>query len=134
MEIFAEDDGLRLPQSEEAAARRTSYSSSSIIPIPYPFPRRPSDVDSRLNDSSQQVELGGTPGTETTQTQRSITLLSSSLYSPKSCPICLEEYKVGEEIAWSKNDQCAHAFHLDCALDWLMDHDECPVCREGYLA
>ena len=58
---------------------------------------------------------------------------TSSLYSPKSCPICLEEYKVGDEIAWSKNDQCPHAFHLDCIMDWLMDHDECPLCRGDYL-
>ncbi len=66
-------------------------------------------------------------------TQRSTTSLSSTLYSPKSCPICLEKYEVGDEIAWSKNDQCLHAFHLDCILDWLMDHDQCPLCREGYL-
>merc|ERR1739844_169023 len=28
----------------------------------------------------------------------------SALYSPKSCPVCLDEYKVGDEIAWSKNE------------------------------
>ncbi len=56
-----------------------------------------------------------------------------SLYSPKSCPICLEEYKVDDDIVWSKNDQCPHAFHLDCILDWLMDHDQCPLCRGEYL-
>jgi len=58
---------------------------------------------------------------------------TSSLYSPKTCPICLDRYKVGDEIAWSNNDLCPHAFHLDCILDWLMEHDECPICRRDYL-
>ena len=57
----------------------------------------------------------------------------SSLYSPKSCPICLEEYKVGDEIAWSKNEECPHAFHFDCILEWLLKHDECPLCRGDFL-
>ena len=59
---------------------------------------------------------------------------SCSLYSPKSCPICLEPYKVGDDIAWSKNEACVHAFHLDCIMDWLMmGHDDCPLCRQDYL-
>ena len=57
----------------------------------------------------------------------------SSLYSPKSCPICLEEYKIDDEIAWSRNQDCLHAFHLDCISDWLMDNDDCPLCRADYL-
>lgn len=57
----------------------------------------------------------------------------SSLYSPKSCPICLEEYKCGDEISWSNNHKCPHAFHLDCILDWLMENDDCPLCRGEYL-
>lgn len=56
-----------------------------------------------------------------------------SLYSPKSCPICLEAYKAGDEIAWSKNDHCYHAYHLDCIVGWLMERNECPMCRRDYL-
>jgi len=59
--------------------------------------------------------------------------LSCSLYSPKSCPICIETYQVGEEIAWSKNENCHHAFHLDCIMTWLMKSDDCPLCRANYL-
>jgi len=57
----------------------------------------------------------------------------SSLYSPKSCPICCDDYAKGDDIAWSKNEQCCHAFHTDCIIDWLMNHDDCPMCRNNYL-
>ncbi len=58
---------------------------------------------------------------------------SGSLYSPTSCAICIDRYSKGDEIAWSFNEKCHHAFHLDCILDWLMKHDECPLCRMDYL-
>ena len=58
---------------------------------------------------------------------------SANLYSPTSCPICLEPYREGDDICWSQNENCAHAYHLDCILDWLMNSDECPLCRADYL-
>lgn len=48
------------------------------------------------------------------------------------CNICLEEYKVGEDIGWSRNDECHHAFHKDCIMEWLANHDDCPICRKKY--
>ncbi len=57
----------------------------------------------------------------------------SSIYSEKECPICLEAYKGNEELCWSKNKKCKHAFHLDCMIEWLMVHDDCPLCRSNYL-
>ena len=58
---------------------------------------------------------------------------SGSLYSPTSCAICIERYSKGDEIAWSFNERCHHAFHLDCIVDWLMEHDDCPLCRQEFL-
>mmetsp|Transcript_4812 Transcript_4812/g.7259 ORF Transcript_4812/g.7259 Transcript_4812/m.7259 type:complete len:102 (-) Transcript_4812:482-787(-) len=58
---------------------------------------------------------------------------SSSLYSPQSCPVCCEDYKKGDDIVWSRNDGCHHVFHLDCIMTWLMQHDNCPLCRLDYL-
>ena len=60
-------------------------------------------------------------------------LSTNSLNDPKVCTICLEPYKENEEICWSKNEKCSHAFHLDCMTNWLMDHDDCPICRSEYL-
>merc|ERR1711976_370724 len=48
------------------------------------------------------------------------------------CNICLEGYNVGDDIAWSKNDQCFHVFHKDCIVGWLDRHSDCPVCRNRY--
>lgn len=53
-------------------------------------------------------------------------------YSVQMCSICLEEYKVGDEIAWSRNDNCHHAFHKDCIIEWLVNHQNCPICRNKY--
>eukprot|EP00551_Chaetoceros_affinis_P010440 CAMPEP_0203664244 /NCGR_PEP_ID=MMETSP0090-20130426/1695_1 /ASSEMBLY_ACC=CAM_ASM_001088 /TAXON_ID=426623 /ORGANISM="Chaetoceros affinis, Strain CCMP159" /LENGTH=186 /DNA_ID=CAMNT_0050527421 /DNA_START=708 /DNA_END=1267 /DNA_ORIENTATION=+ len=48
------------------------------------------------------------------------------------CNICLEEYKVGEDIGWSRNSECHHAFHKDCIIEWLTNNDDCPICRKKY--
>ncbi|GFH44385.1 hypothetical protein CTEN210_00859 [Chaetoceros tenuissimus] len=53
--------------------------------------------------------------------------------NPRVCPICCEEYVKGDDIAWSKNEECVHAFHTDCIVPWLMDHSDCPMCRNDYL-
>jgi len=56
-----------------------------------------------------------------------------SLYSPKTCSICIEDYKEGEEVCWSRSDDCPHVFHLPCMMDWLMKNNDCPLCRADYL-
>jgi hypothetical protein len=52
----------------------------------------------------------------------------------EQCAICLVEYEAGDEISWSHNKSCTHAFHRDCIIDWLVSHDECPCCRHNYLS
>jgi hypothetical protein len=50
-----------------------------------------------------------------------------------ACDICLLEYQVGEEVAWSPNLECSHSYHKDCVLDWLVRKPTCPNCRHDYL-
>ena len=57
-----------------------------------------------------------------------------SLYSPRSCTICCEDYREGDEIAWSRNEECRHAYHVECILHWLMKHNDCPLCRSNYCS
>jgi hypothetical protein len=46
------------------------------------------------------------------------------------CPICLEQYKAGDLVSWSnKRGSCAHIYHRGCIVAWLMENDECPMCR-----
>mmetsp|Transcript_8821 Transcript_8821/g.13339 ORF Transcript_8821/g.13339 Transcript_8821/m.13339 type:complete len:250 (-) Transcript_8821:2634-3383(-) len=59
--------------------------------------------------------------------------VSSSLYSPKECAICMSRYKHGDAICWSQNEKCFHAYHLSCMVEWLMKHNECPMCRRNFF-
>ena len=72
------------------------------------------------------------------------------------CSICLEPYRVGDTVARLKRTGttmtatatttattdaasdgdgcttkscCNHWFHKDCILEWLQNHDDCPLCR-----
>ncbi|CAN6444535.1 unnamed protein product [Victoria cruziana] len=42
------------------------------------------------------------------------------------CPICLEEFRVGNEV---RGLPCAHNFHMECIDQWLRLNVKCPRCR-----
>lgn len=48
----------------------------------------------------------------------------------KNCPICLNDYEAGQEIA---ETNCHHIFHDQCLRDWLKDQSTCPMCREQFF-
>jgi hypothetical protein len=53
-----------------------------------------------------------------------------------SCVICLEPFRVGDDVTWSKEGtHCLHVFHHDCILQWLENpkHNDCPSCRYQIL-
>ena len=53
---------------------------------------------------------------------------------PDVCPICWSDFDHGEEVCWSPNANCKHAFHVECMMQWLMrPKDHCPLCRCNYL-
>ena len=62
-----------------------------------------------------------------------VEISDDNIYNPKVCPICCDKYVKGDDIAWSKNEECAHAFHTDCIVPWLIEHNDCPMCRNDYL-
>ena len=49
------------------------------------------------------------------------------------CSICLEKYTVGDEISYSKNPKCDHAFHTECISLWCIKHSLCPLCRNDFV-
>jgi len=42
------------------------------------------------------------------------------------CTICIEELKVGDDVA---HLPCKHWFHDQCVVMWLKEHNTCPICR-----
>lgn len=51
----------------------------------------------------------------------------------EKCSICMMDYVDGDEIAWSPNRFCNHIFHKVCITNWLLQHEECPYCRNIFL-
>ncbi|CAH8857948.1 unnamed protein product [Trichobilharzia szidati] len=56
----------------------------------------------------------------------SVLLSVSDINTLDKCSFCIEKYSIGDEIIWLP---CFHAFHYYCFLDWILECDECPVCR-----
>ena len=52
----------------------------------------------------------------------------------KSCPICMEPFKVHQKVSWSSNEQCGHVFHHECLRYWLLRKTGCPCCRQCILS
>ncbi|XP_075072320.1 RING finger protein 122-like [Mixophyes fleayi] len=44
------------------------------------------------------------------------------------CAVCLEEFKVKEELGLCP---CAHAFHTKCLMKWLEVRNACPMCNRN---
>jgi hypothetical protein len=53
---------------------------------------------------------------------------------PGGCAICLCSYETGDQVAWSREEVCKHAFHGECIIPWLAKKNEpkCPCCRQDY--
>jgi len=68
------------------------------------------------------------------------------------CSVCLNNFKVGERISWSPENDCDHVFHQDCIMQWFLtlsrrddakrrkrSYDvecklHCPMCRQDFIA
>mmetsp|Transcript_9740 Transcript_9740/g.17159 ORF Transcript_9740/g.17159 Transcript_9740/m.17159 type:complete len:394 (+) Transcript_9740:194-1375(+) len=61
--------------------------------------------------------------------------LGNGTLVPNCCAICLTGYEVGDTVIWSSNPDCAHAFHQDCVVGWLVKmqpETPCPCCRQEF--
>lgn len=54
---------------------------------------------------------------------------------PNCCAVCLSSYELGDNIVWSINISCQHAFHDTCIISWLVKNQKgtpCPCCRSDF--
>ena len=47
----------------------------------------------------------------------------------EKCIICLEDFKINDQCLYLN---CLHLFHARCIIEWLLKHDNCPICKECY--
>ncbi|GKY93412.1 hypothetical protein MPSEU_000308800 [Mayamaea pseudoterrestris] len=59
--------------------------------------------------------------------------ISQDAESSSCCPICLDDFSAGAQVSKSFNRQCHHIFHHACILNWLLQDETCPCCRQSFL-
>lgn len=60
---------------------------------------------------------------------------NSNRIVPSACAICLCPYEIGDEVTWSPEESCLHAFHRNCIVSWLCKpraEQQCPCCRQNF--
>ena len=112
----ADDDSTSKTPPRKRLSLQKVHDGESVFPIALPT----EDKFSAASSCDLDLEEGSLSKSEGTAN------------SVQFCNICLEEYKIGDEIAWSKNELCHHAFHKECIIEWLARHQDCPVCRNKY--
>jgi len=47
------------------------------------------------------------------------------------CSICIEQFQVNEKILTLP---CSHIYHKSCLQKWLINNQNCPLCREDIIS
>ncbi|XP_078412078.1 E3 ubiquitin-protein ligase RNF126 isoform X2 [Cetorhinus maximus] len=87
-------------------------------------------LDTIITQLLNQFENTGPPPAdkEKIKTLPTVEITDEHVGSGVECPVCKEDYSVGETV---RQLPCNHLFHNDCIIPWLEMHDTCPVCRKS---
>ncbi|XP_064204679.1 E3 ubiquitin-protein ligase RNF115 [Anguilla rostrata] len=87
-------------------------------------------LDAVITQLLGQFENTGPPPAEKEKISSLPTVIVSQEQADSSmeCPVCKEDYSVGEPV---RQLPCNHFFHSGCIVPWLEMHDTCPVCRKS---
>jgi hypothetical protein len=87
-------------------------------------------IESQENNGSSITSVGAEEDSKAPISSSGITSVRSMKEkSQVECCICLEPYETGQVVCSAKTTDCDHMFHEACALQWLQDHSQCPLCR-----
>ncbi|XP_067330661.1 E3 ubiquitin-protein ligase RNF126-like isoform X2 [Channa argus] len=87
-------------------------------------------LDAIITQLLNQFENTGPPPAdrERIKSLPTISITEEHVGAGLECPVCKEDYSVGESV---RQLPCNHLFHNDCIVPWLEQHDTCPVCRKS---
>jgi len=98
--------------------------------VQFPLERLLNEVDVESMQTASSLKNGVLSTVEVSASKRIVDLV---LLASGECTICMDEYKMGDMVCWSRKLFCNHAFHTECLLPWLMRHSNCPNCRSIYI-
>jgi len=129
--VAAEPHPSAPPVSLDGEQQRKELIHSSLFHRSIDRPESVRSVENILKASQDRYEAN----TEGNSIARSYQAAASSVRTigERECCICLDVYESGETISWAKSDKCDHIFHEECAIEWLTNHDDCPLCRTMIL-
>ena len=82
------------------------------------------------SNQSQYKDLKELPAVDRKKFERE---LRCDTIKAKECIICFEELnkepQSGNNIDFFVKTPCNHKFHKKCLRDWMVEKNECPVCR-----
>ena len=141
--------------SEEDVPTPSSFSTDRVVTSSHSFtssgencPESPGTYERKpllSSDSEDSMENFGS----TKQTKEHSQSCSATTTNPITtydgfdddedvCPICLDNFEVGDIVMFSRHNlcSCAHVFHEDCLMQWLLEQreNECPTCRARLIA
>ncbi|XP_061593712.1 E3 ubiquitin-protein ligase RNF126-like [Cololabis saira] len=87
-------------------------------------------LDAIITQLLNQFENTGPPPADRDKIKSlpTVRITNEHVVSGLECPVCKEDYSVGENV---RQLPCNHMFHNDCIVPWLEQHDTCPVCRKS---
>lgn len=87
-------------------------------------------LDAVITELLGQLESTGPPPAEKEMISSlpRVCISQEQIDSRLECPVCREEYSLGESV---RKLPCLHYFHSECIVPWLELHDTCPVCRKS---
>lgn len=56
--------------------------------------------------------------------------LSTASCSNETCAVCLEDFRIDENVNVCP---CTHGYHIECLNNWLKVRSACPICQSELI-